>query len=171
MGGLLRHGRHQGNRGCAAADNHHLLARVVEIFGPVLGMHDLAAEITFARKVRFVALIIIVVTGAPDHEVGSVVLGFTGCFVQGRELPAFVHARPVCRLDRQPETNVALHVVFPGGLRHIILDRRTIRQHLAAGPGTEVVAEGEHVGIRPDTRIAEKVPGAPQGLPALEDGK
>ena len=171
MRGLLRHGRHQGDRGCPAANDHHLLARIVEILRPVLRVHNLATEITFVREVRFVALIIIVVAGTPDHEVGGVVLGFAGFFVQGREFPAFVDARPVRRFDGQAKANVALNVVFPRGLRHIILDRRTIRQHLATSPGAEVVAEGEHVRIRADTRVTEQVPGATQGLTALKDGK
>ena len=63
------------------------------------------------------------------------------------------------------------NVVFPGGIMNVLLDRRTIRQHLAPGPGAEVVAKGVHVGIGTDARVAEQIPGASKGLTALNDGE
>jgi hypothetical protein len=39
----------------------------------------------------------------------------------------------------------------------------------AIGPGLEPEAEGEHVGVRPDARILEQVPGAADILPPLQD--
>ena len=44
VGGALRHFRNQGDRGGAAADDDYLLARVVQLLGPELRMHDRAFE-------------------------------------------------------------------------------------------------------------------------------
>ena len=62
----------QRDRGGAAADHHDLLAGVVEVFGPVLGMHDGAAELLDAGEVGGVALVVVVVAAAEEHEAGAV---------------------------------------------------------------------------------------------------
>ena len=41
-------------------------------------------------------------------------------------------------------------------------------QDLGVDPRPELVAEGEHVRVRPDARVAEQVPGAAEPLAALE---
>ncbi len=44
-----------------------------------------------------------------------------------------------------------------------------VGQHLQLVPRPELVAEGEHVGVGADARVAEQVPGAAEALAALED--
>ena len=50
--GVRRHRRHQCHRGRATADDDDLLACVVEVLGPVLGVHDLSREVVLAREGR-----------------------------------------------------------------------------------------------------------------------
>ena len=71
VGGLLRHLRHQRHGGGARADHHHALARIGEVFGPLLRVHDLAGEIGGARKFRRVALFVFVIAGAHEQEIAG----------------------------------------------------------------------------------------------------
>ena len=66
--GVLRHRRHERHGRGSAADHHHALAGVVESLGPVLRVHDLAAEALAALEVRRVALVVAVVAGAHEEE-------------------------------------------------------------------------------------------------------
>ena len=50
MGGLVGQRRDQRHGGCAAADHHDALARVVEILGPVLRVHDRTLEVIGAGE-------------------------------------------------------------------------------------------------------------------------
>ena len=49
--GGLGHRRHERHRGRAAADHDHPFARIVQVLGPLLRVHDLAAELLAAREV------------------------------------------------------------------------------------------------------------------------
>ena len=66
--GLAGHRRHQGDRGGAAADDHDALAGVLQVLGPELRVHDLAAEVGDARDGRGVGLGVVVVARAGVEE-------------------------------------------------------------------------------------------------------
>ena len=69
--GGLCHRRHQRHRRRAAADHQHPLAGVVEVLGPVLGMHDAPREALAAGELRREALVVAVVAGAGVEEVAA----------------------------------------------------------------------------------------------------
>ena len=171
MGGFFRHGRHQGNRSRTTANHHHFLSGVIQVLRPVLRVHHLAFEVFLAGEIRLVALIVVVVTSAAHQETGRVGLRLAGFFVLRRQLPAFFLTGPVRCLYRHTVADVPFHIVFPGGVGHVLLDRSTIGQHLATGPGPEVVAKGEHVGIGANAGVTEQIPGTAQRLSALQNGE
>src|SRR5690606_23925048 len=105
------------------------------------------------------------------QKTGRVGVGFTRLLIFSDHGPAAVFTGPVGGLDGGAVANVFFHVVFPRGIRHVLLDRGTVCQHLAAGPGPEVVAEGEHVRVRANTGVAKQGPGTSQWLASLQNGK
>src|SRR5882757_4516983 len=68
---LLSQRRDQRHRRGAAADDHHLLALVVEILGPVLWMNNRALELVEAGEVWGVALVVVVVAGPEEEEAAN----------------------------------------------------------------------------------------------------
>ena len=68
--GPVGHGRNEGHRRGARPDDRNPLAGVVEIFGPFLGVDDLAAERVGAGELGGEASAVRVVPGAHEHEVG-----------------------------------------------------------------------------------------------------
>ena len=52
---LVGHCRDERHRGRATADDHDLLAVVVQVFGPLLGVHDDAGELIASSKLRRIA--------------------------------------------------------------------------------------------------------------------
>src|SRR5690606_41704573 len=150
------------NRRGTTADHDHVLAGVIQVLGPVLRVYQLALEVFLTREIRLIALIIVVIAGAAHQKTGRVGVGFTRLLIFSDHGPACVFTGPVGGLDGGAVANVFFHVVFPRGIRHVLLDRGTVCQHLAAGPGPEVVAEGEHVRVRANTGVAKQVPGTTQ---------
>ena len=68
MGRQFGHLRHQGHSSGATADDHHLLATVVQVLRPMLGVHPLAFEAVHARQGRCVAMFVVVVAAAHQQE-------------------------------------------------------------------------------------------------------
>ena len=170
MGGLLGHRGHERHRGRAAADHDDALARVVEVLGPLLGVHDPAGEALGARELGRVALVVAVVAAAHEEEVAGEAHGPRRC---RRARPPPSSARP-CSTTRPARR---------GGWKRIlaldpVLGRSRGRSRGSTGrrrspslrPGLERVAEGVHVGVRADAGVAEEVPGPPQVVARLEDG-
>jgi hypothetical protein len=69
------------------------------------------------------------------------------------------------------EADRLLDAVLASGVDDVAADRGPVGDRLRVGPRPEGVAEGEHVGVRPDARVAEQVPGAADRVPRLEDGE
>ena len=59
--------------------------------------------------------------------------------------------------------------MFFGGFGHILTNFLAIGQNLLSLPGLEAVTQGEHVGIRPDTGVAEQVPSASNRFATLQN--
>ena len=56
-------------------------------------------------------------------------------------------------------------------LVQVVEDLVRIGDGIVGSPGLELIAEGVQVGVRPDARVAEQVPGAADGGTAVDDGK
>ncbi len=64
---------------------------------------------------------------------------------------------------------MAVDVVLGGCFLYVFEDGGAVRNRLRRFPGLEVVAEGMHVAVRSDARVAKQVPGATHGLATFED--
>ena len=151
----------------AASDDDDPFAGVVEVFRPVLRMHDRALEVVGSGKLRRVALVVVVVAAAGEQErAGDVLLLTVGL---DAHRPPVVRVGPVDALHVVPITDVLAEPVLADGLVEIADDRGPVGDRLGIRPRLEPEAEGEHVGVRPDARILEQVPGAAEILPAFQD--
>ena len=134
-------------------------------------MDELTLERVGARKVRHVAVVVVVVPGAGNQEPALELLVFAGRFVRRGHKPAAPRAVPVRAHRLETVVDVVLDAVFARRLSDVFANRRTIGQHLERVPGPELVSKAEHVGIGPNAGITEQIPGAAQPLPALDNRK
>src|ERR1700722_10643996 len=65
--------------------------------------------------------------------------------------------------------NLPADAVVGRGLADIVQDPRPVGDRLGLGPWLERIAEREHVAVGADAGIAEQVPGAADGVAALEN--
>ena len=162
--GNNRHGR------CPAPDHDDPLARVVKVLGPELRVKEGPLESFLTLEFRPVGLVVAVVAAthkkkvAGDGLAGGIVPGFAGL-----QAPKRVGTRPGGLHYLAVETNVLTDGIFVGGLVHIGEDGRSIGNGLLRPPGLEVVAEGMHIAVRPNTRVAIEIPCSPDGIATLED--
>lgn len=168
MGGPLGHRGHQGHCGGAAADHHHPLAGVVEVGGPVLRVHDPPREPLGAGEPRGVPGVVAVVAGAGEQEGTGQRDRLAGVVALGVHRPAGARAVPVGPQHPVPEADVVGDAVLVGGAADVVADRVALGDGLRVGPRLEGVAEGEHVGVRPDAGITEQVPGAADRVAGLQ---
>src|SRR6185503_2822817 len=68
-------------------------------------------------------------------------------------------------------TNDLVNTVFARGVADVAENGWSIRDGLRIAPGPKVVAEREHVGVRPHARISKQIPGAAHRVPPFEDHK
>lgn len=59
--------------------------------------------------------------------------------------------------------------MLASGGTHVAQDRFAAGDRLAARPRLKAIAEREHVGVRPNARIAKEIPSAAKALAHLED--
>ena len=168
MPGGVGHGRHQRHRRGPGADDHHLLAGIVQIPGPELRVQDLPLEVRLARELRPVPLGVVVIARAHVEEVaggrcrrGVRPVGVADRPQGGRRVPGR-RRHPVLEAD------VLVDAELLRRLLEIVQDGRAVGDGLGLGPRLEGEAQGVHVAVRADARIAEQVPGAAQMGPALE---
>ena len=67
------------------------------------------------------------------------------------------------------EPDVGLDPLLAGGVADVVEDRGPVGNGPVAGPGPEGIAQGVHVGVRPDAGVTEEVPGSTDRLTALEE--
>ncbi len=133
-------------------------------------MHHLALEVVDALELGHVPLLVVVVAGAGHQEVGAHLLDAAVLPVD-RERPAAMHRAPFELLHPVTEADFLLEVVLGDRLVQVAEDRVAAGDVLVLLPGPEGVAEGVHVRVRADARIAEEIPRPPDGLAPLEDGE
>ena len=150
-----------------AADHDDLLARVVEVLGPVLGVDDGALEVLRAGELRRVALVVVVVAAASEQEVAGDLHLFAVALDAKR--PPVVRVGPVGGDHLLAVPDVLVDAGLGDRLLEIVHDRRAVGDGLLGRPRLEPESEGEHVGVRADARVLEQVPGAAEVLAALQD--
>ena len=170
VGGVAGHGRHQGHGGGPTADDDDPLALPVQVLGPVLGVDDGPAEARLARELGPVALVVAVVAGVAPQEAAGHLLVLAGVGALDVDGPPGLAGRPRGGHDPSVEADLVLDPVGAGRRSDVLQDRRAVGDGLVAHPWLERVAEGEHVGVRPDAGVAEEVPRAADGAAGLEDG-
>ena len=83
--------------------------------------------------------------------------------------PARVGGRPGGASDAMTEADPIENAELPCGILDIVADCGALDDRLVRRPGAEREAQGEDVGVRPDARISEQVPGAADAIARLED--
>ena len=167
----IRHGRNQGNCRGATANDHHLLAGIIQIGGPVLRVDTGPSEVLDPGKLGQVTRLVVVVTGATDQKVAGVDLLLTADRISSGDRPELVLTGPVSTLGGRVEADPVSNPEFFCGITDVVADGVATGKHLEFVPGPELVAEGEHVRIRADTRVAEQIPGAAHGRTFFQHDK
>ena len=122
VGGLVGHRGHQGDGGGAAADDHDLLALVVQVLGPVLRVHDLPLEALAALEVGGVALRVVVVAARGEQPARAEEALLTRLRVLHRHEPAGGLRRPFGPHHAVVVADVLLEVVLADGLAQVVQD-------------------------------------------------
>ncbi len=167
--GVLGHRWDQGDGRRTAADNDHSPAPVVEVLGPLLRVNDRAGEALATLEVRRVARVIVVVAGGGEQQPAGQLDALAGGGVLHLHGPHRALGGPRRTEHLVAEADVAGEVVLLDGLVQVVEDLIGIGDRVVAGPGLELVCERVQVGVGTDARIAEQVPGASEGVAALED--
>ena len=76
----MRHGGYQSDRGRAATHHDNAFARVIERFGPMLGMKQLPLKVIDALEIRGVTRLIVVVATATEDEFTFAIFAFSCSF-------------------------------------------------------------------------------------------
>ena len=161
--------RNDRHRGRAAADHHHALAAIVEVFGPVLRMHDLACEFFHAGKVGRVAVGIVVIAGAAEQEIAGEANRLALLAALGLDRPQRIGGRPRRACHSVAKADLAVDAIGFRRFTNVAADRGAVGDRRIRQPWPKRIAEGEHVGIGADAGIAEQIPGAADGVAAFED--
>src|SRR5262245_47569518 len=122
MAGGFRHGRKQCGCGGSASDDDDFLARVVQLFRPVLRVDSDAFEVFLARE-RWEKTIIVVVVARTAHKIlAAVVTHSSAGFMPGRQMPQTLLAGPVRADDLQSVVNLLGETVLRGGFLDVAAD-------------------------------------------------
>src|SRR5690606_12415011 len=133
---VLGHRRDNGNRGRTRPDDDYLLARIVEILWPELGMDDLPLKILAAREMGVVGLVIVVIARAKIEPARRRRRGLPGLILH-RHRPASIRAAPVGTDDLAVETDAFANAAFIDDTVQILEDRGPVGDRLFMFPGFE----------------------------------
>src|SRR3954453_19316826 len=139
MRSFLRHGGGQGHSCRAAADHDNALALVIEVFGPVLRVNELAGETVGLREVRQIALGVIVIAAAHEEEIAGEVQRLLA--VLRLDSPTRIARRPFRARDAMMEPYLFLDAVFPRRVADVFEDRGAVSDRFGVTPRPEVKAE------------------------------
>jgi hypothetical protein len=144
------------------------VAGVVEVVGPLLGVHHHPAEPVHALPLRAVGAGVVVVALAHPQEVGGEPQVLPGVLAGDLHRPAPVLGGPARGGDPVPVPDHAAEVVVGDDLVEVGEDLLGGRDRGPA-PRLEPVAEGEQVAVRAGAGVAVGPPGAAAGLQRVED--
>ena len=161
---------YHGHSGGAAADHDDLLARVVQILGPLLRVHDLPTEAVPALELGGESPVVPVVTTGHENPVGTELHQLFGLGVLDVDRPAGIGTRPGRAEHLVVEPHLFVDAVLGGRLPEVAQDLVGAGDGVFVTPRLELVAEGVQIGVRADARVAEQVPGAAAGAARLQDG-
>ncbi len=159
--------RHEGDRGGAAADHHDVLAGVVEGFGPRLRVHERALELLDARKFGSVALVVVVVAAAEEHEPGAIHL--PAAVVIDMDRPGVGGRVPVRGAYVAAEPDAPVDAMLVCGRLEVFADVATVGHALFPGPRRPREAQREDAAVTANTGVSEQVPGAADLAATLQD--
>ena len=126
-------------------------------------MDDAAFELGLAGPFRPVACgVIIIAAGEVQEGAGE------GALIS-LDRPTARLRRPAGRGDAGVEPDAVENAEFARRVLDILADIAAADDRLVLRPGAEREAQGIHVGVGADARIAEQVPGAADPLPRFED--
>ena len=163
-------GRDERDRRRPAPDDHHRRVGTVEVVGPVLGVDDRPLETIDILEIGDVAPVVAVVAAAGEQEAAGELDRRARVRALGDDVPPGGRTRPVGREDAVAEADAAIDALVPRGVLDVAADVVAVGDGLRPRPGSERVAQGEHVRVRAHPRVAKQVPGPPDGVPGLEDG-
>ena len=167
---LVRHRRHHRSRRGPGANDQHALARVVVVFLPFLGVHDVALEGLHARPFGGVALAMAVIALAHPEEAPGKGLQATVDAVSHFEGPKGAVAIPVRRFHPVVVADMGRKVVLFDDLPHVLPDGLR-RGNGLPGPGLEAIAEGIEIAVGADARVLMGEPGAAEAALRFQHDK
>ena len=169
MSGGVGHRRDQRDGGGSTADDDDIFARVVEILGPELRVHDHTLEVLLALKVRRVSGRVVVVAGRTEQPVAGDVPLLAVALQRHRPLRG---ATAEVSLEHfVAEVDSPTEIVVVDDLLEIRQNLVRVGDGVIGSPRLELIAECVQIGVGPDTRVAEQVPGAADGVTAVGDGE
>ena len=171
MGRLVRHGRHQGDRCGATADDQDALACIVKILGPMLGVHQLPFELTDALELRREAFVVTVVARGREQPFTGEGLACACAHDFDVNRPAGIRRGPRCRAHFVVIANLAINAMLLGRLAQIVENRAPIGNGLVVHPRLELIAKGMQVRVGPNAGITKQVPRTTRCAARLKDGK
>ena len=132
-------------------------------------MDPLPPEGRLALKVWLVALIVAVIPGTHQKETATIAPdAFRGLDGQ---LPLTSLTAPVSSDQFLGKSNTFANTVLVGRFIHVTENRRAVCDTFFRFPWFEIVTEGVHVAIRPNTGVAEQVPCPTNRFATLQQNK
>ena len=171
VGGTVGHRGNQRHGGRAAADDDDLLTGVVEVLWPCLRVHHQTAEVVLTLEARAVPARVVVVAGGREQDVARDVELLTAVRALQCDRPKRILLREVRANHLVAEVDTPGKVIFGDRLVQVVKDLVGVGDRILAGPRFELVAERVQVRVRPDARVAEQVPGAPDRIATVDDRK
>ncbi|CAI8300485.1 MAG: Uncharacterised protein [Hyphomonas sp. TMED17] len=167
MTSCLGHGWHQRHCGRTGPNDQNGFALIIKIFGPVLRMNKLALKIGQPRKVRHIAFIIAEIATAHMQEARrkyDFLASSDSCYC-----PQRLGAIPARTDDLVIIADFIIDTIFSCSLSNIVENCGPVGNRFLRSPRFKIIAERVHVAIRPNTRIAKKVPCSADRITRLED--
>src|SRR6202011_800209 len=124
-----------------------------------------------AGELRRITFLISVIAGAHEQEIAGEAHSLRPAIARaalGLHGPARIGRRPRRALDPVMEADFLVDAVLRRRLADVIQNPRSVGNCLRFGPWLERIAQREHVAVGADAGITEQIPGAADGLAALD---
>src|SRR5579872_1675167 len=162
--------RDQGDSRRTAANHDHPFSGIVQIFRPLLRMHDAPGEALNARPLWRIAMRVVIVAGTHEEEATGYLDGVVLWSALRLNGPHLRLGRPACASHAVVVADLLVNAADRCRLANIGEDGGAARDGFRILPGAEGIAQRIHVGVGADAGIAEQVPGSADLAPTFEDG-